>query len=377
MSLSENFFPGRVALQQRVLPAYRVSFFDTLAESCKGGLSVFAGQPIPEENIKSSHDLNTAEYSPAINRHFLKPNSKFYRCDQPGIIDWLQKSDPDTLIIEANTRYPGNRKAIEWMHKNNKPVIGWGLGAPETKGLIGIWKRSRRHKLLTSLDAVVAYSTKGAEEYITIGLSKDKVYTAYNAVQPRPSIQVHRKEKAAGDRLHVLFVGRLQARKKIDNLLQACSELPENLQPKLIVIGDGPAGQQFKSIAEKVYPETEFPGALHGSELDQYFKKSDLFVLPGTGGLAVQQAMAYALPVIVAEGDGTQDDLVKEDNGWLVKKNDIESLRQSLYEALSDPGDLRLKGESSFQIIRDEINIENMVSIFVQALLETRYLDKS
>ena len=36
-------FPGRVAIQQRVLPAYRVPFFDKLASLCSGGVEVFAG----------------------------------------------------------------------------------------------------------------------------------------------------------------------------------------------------------------------------------------------------------------------------------------------------------------------------------------------
>ena len=37
-------FPGRLGLQQRVLPAYRAPFFDLLAGACQGGLSVFAGE---------------------------------------------------------------------------------------------------------------------------------------------------------------------------------------------------------------------------------------------------------------------------------------------------------------------------------------------
>ncbi len=38
-------FPGRLAVLQRVLPAYRVPFFDTLAAACQGGLSLAAGRP--------------------------------------------------------------------------------------------------------------------------------------------------------------------------------------------------------------------------------------------------------------------------------------------------------------------------------------------
>ena len=37
---------------------------------------------------------------------------------------------------------------------------------------------------------------------------------------------------------------------------------------------------------------------------------SNIFVLPGTGGLAINEAMAYGLPVICSEADGTEKDLV-------------------------------------------------------------------
>ncbi len=36
------------------------------------------------------------------------------------------------------------------------------------------------------------------------------------------------------ERLNVLFVGRIQARKRIDNLLLACSALPDDIQPGLL-----------------------------------------------------------------------------------------------------------------------------------------------
>ena len=32
-------FPGRLAVQQRVLPTYRAPFFDLLASACDGGVS--------------------------------------------------------------------------------------------------------------------------------------------------------------------------------------------------------------------------------------------------------------------------------------------------------------------------------------------------
>jgi glycosyltransferase involved in cell wall biosynthesis len=164
-----------------------------------------------------------------------------------------------------------------------------------------------------------------------------------------------------------LFVGRLQARKRVDLLLHACAALPEAAQPKLWIVGDGPALAELKALANRVYPQAEFLGAWHGAELEPFFS-ADLFVLPGTGGLAVQQAMAHGLPVIVAEGDGTQGDLVRPANGWLIPPDDLNALTNALHEALSDVSRLPIMGVESFRIVSQEVNLERMVDVFVSAV---------
>ena len=124
----------------------------------------------------------------------------------------------------------------------------------------------------------------------------------------------------------------------------------------------------LESLAKEIYPNAEFIGAKHGAELKPYFTEADLFVLPGTGGLAVQEAMSYGLPVIVAQGDGTQDDLVRKENGWQIPPDDFDALVLTIKDALSDVARLRKMGEESYRIVAEEINIEKMVETFVRAL---------
>jgi glycosyltransferase involved in cell wall biosynthesis len=159
----------------------------------------------------------------------------------------------------------------------------------------------------------------------------------------------------------ILFVGRLQARKRIDHLLRAAAEL-KNI--RLIIVGDGPERETLESLAGEIFPSAEFVGARQGDELKVYFEKSDLFVLPGTGGLAVQEAMSYGLPVIVAQGDGSQADLVRKENGWQIPPNDYDRLVVTMKDALSDIARLRRMGEESYRIVKEEINIEKMVDVF-------------
>ena len=353
-------FNGKLALQQRVLPNYRAPFFDLLASACDGGMSLFTGLPRPEESIATTDKLQTAHYTLGKNIHLF--SGGFYLCYQPGLLDWLEETDPDVLIMEANPRYLSSPAAAEWMHERDRPVIGWGLGAPPVRGI----REKRRINFLRQFDALIAYSQRGADEYATLGFPLDYLFVAHNSVSPAPSHPLPSRPLELNTQPNILFVGRLQARKNVDLLLGACAEMDS--PPRLVIVGDGPERESLETLAGEIYPDAEFVGAKHGAELKPYFEEADLFVLPGTGGLAVQEAMSYGLPIIVAQGDGTQDDLVREGNGWQVPPDDIEALVFTMKDALSDAARLRRMGEESYRIVKEEINIGRMVETFVTAL---------
>ncbi|HEX8993547.1 MAG TPA: glycosyltransferase [Anaerolineales bacterium] len=364
--MSSTQYHGRLGLQQRVLPNYRVPFFDGLAAACAGGLGVFSGMPREGEGITPG-DLHVATHFPAHNVHLLA--GPFYLCQQRGFTRWLDEWNPDALIVEANARYLATGAAVHWMHARGRKVIGWGLGAPAPSGSLAGLRRTRRLQFLSRFDALIAYSKRGADEYAALGIPPQQIFVAPNAAAARPAEAPVRKAASSG-RATVLFVGRLQRRKRVDRLLRACAALPEP-RPQLVIVGDGPERDYLGTLAKEIYPEAQFEGARYGEELKPYFARADLFVLPGTGGLAIQEAMAGGLPVIVAKGDGTQDDLVRAGNGWQIAPEDETALIEAMRQALSDVNRLREMGIESYRIVAEEINLEKMVEAFVEALNET------
>jgi glycosyltransferase involved in cell wall biosynthesis len=364
-------FPGKVSLIQRVLPHYRKAFFNALGKACPGGLYIFAGDPQPDEMIKPIDTLEYAHLEKGKNIHIL--TGHLYICIQSGLMNWLKTTDPDILIVEANPRYLRTPAAIRWMHKRERPVIGWGLGAPPLSGLLSSIQHQRRKAFIQQFDSLITYSQTGAAEYASLGFPDERIFVAANAVTPAPSHPLpERPNPTEVQQLQILFVGRLQERKNLDNLIIACSQLPEDLQPKLVIVGDGPDRQRLVELAERFYPETTFTGALYGEDLAAQFRQSDLFVLPGTGGLAIQQAMSYGLPIITAQADGTQADLVRETNGWQVPADNIPSLKRTLQKALSDKFALREMGAESYRIVSNEINLDEMVKVFIKAINRSR-----
>jgi len=354
--------PARLGVVQRVLPTYRAPFFEALAAACRDGLGVLAGSPRPDEAIEPARELKTARLFPARNSHLFR--SHFYLLAQPGLLQWLADWQPDVLIVEANPRYLSTPAAVRWMHVRRCPVIGWGLGAPQSAG----GRAGLRRKFIRQFDALLTYSSRGAAEYTSLGFPAQRIFVAPNAAAPRPVNPPPQRPDTPSAPLTVLFTGRLQARKRVDLLLRACAALPAELQPRLVVVGDGPERAALQSLANSIYPQAEFPGGLYGADLQPYLNTADLFVLPGTGGLAVQQAMSAALPVIAAEADGTAADLVRPANGWQVQPGSLDSLTSTLAEALADVPRLRRMGLESFRIVCDEINLEAMVAAFIRAV---------
>ena len=357
----------RIGVMQRVLPSYRVPLFDALANEFKGNVSVFTGNPRKSEALTGAVVPQTAKIWRGKNHHFF--NGSFYLCWQSGLLEWLSDWQPRVLIMEANPRYLNSTAAMRWMRKKDGRLIGWGLGSPNTPGRLSVPRMSVRKHFIRKFDALITYSSQGAREYEALGFPGDRIFTAPNAVAPRPVHSMPERPPAfRGNKPVVVFVGRLQERKRVDTLIRACAALPSDVQPLLWIIGDGPQRAVLENFADEIYPKARFYGAQHGTQLSNHLRTADLFVMPGTGGLAVQEAMSYGLPVIVGVADGTQEDLVRDENGWLLADDSIQTLKDTLASALFDISALREKGSASYRIVSQEINLENMVAVFSRAI---------
>lgn len=356
-------FAGRLGIMQRVLPSYRAPFFDLLAQHT-AALSVFAGQPRHSEAIRSATHLDIAHWQPATNLHFLR--GALYLCYQRGVTAWLEQFNPDVLIVEANPRYLSTPQALRRMKAQGRRVLAWGLGAPPLGGPLAALRHARRLQFLRQFDGLIAYSQHGAAQYRALGLPAERIFVAPNAVAPRPRAPL--ASRPTRGPLTVLYVGRLQARKRLDALLRACAKLPSGQQPRLVLVGDGPERTKLERLAQRIYPRTEFTGHLQGEALAHQFDRAELFVLPGTGGLAVQQAMAHGLAVMVGAGDGSQADLVQAANGWQLPPGDDEALFATLASALQDRAALHAMGATNYSLLQTRYNLETMAAAFIDAI---------
>jgi glycosyltransferase involved in cell wall biosynthesis len=257
------------------------------------------------------------------------------------------------------------------MKARNRPIIAWGLGVTASQRSLFGMRAALRASFISSFDALIAYSEVGAESYEAMGIPTEKIFVAPNAVAPAPKGNLPKRPNNFSGKARILFVGRLQARKALDRLFRACAEFPAILQPQIRVVGDGPHKAKLIELANAIYPHVDFTGSLFGADLEAEFREADLFVLPGTGGLAIQQAMAFGLPVIAGKSDGSQADLIGPENGWQLASEEVSELVSILSVALSNVDGLREKGKASFRKVKEGYNLEAMSDVFIDVLRRT------
>jgi glycosyltransferase involved in cell wall biosynthesis len=193
-------------------------------------------------------------------------------------------------------------------------------------------------------DAVTAISTYTAErlERVAPGV-RTEVIPFGAAVDAAPSLP---RERPAGSRPELLFMGRLVERKGVHLLLEALSLLPAGRRPLLRVVGDGPERARLEEMAGRLGVDVVFHGFVSNEEKAERLAGCDAFVLPAvidakgdTEGLGVVllEAMTYGKPVIASAAGGIVDIVRDGRNGFLVPPGDANALAAAISACVENP----------------------------------------
>ena len=174
-------------------------------------------------------------------------------------------------------------------------------------------------------------------------------------------------------RRRILHIGRLVKWKKVDLLIKAFSLIVERYRDsELVIVGDGPEKDALikRAIDLGLRDKIIFTGAVYDLiELAQYMNESSVYVLAGMGGLSINDAMCFSLPIICSVCDGTEKDLVFEgENGFFFKEDDVADLTEKLNWILSDLPRAAQMGEKSLQIIKERVNLDVFSNMYKKAL---------
>ena len=119
---------------------------------------------------------------------------------------------------------------------------------------------------------------------------------------------------------------------------------------------------QWDKLSEEVKKRICLHGAKYGDALVPFFRKADVFLMPGTGGLGVNEAMAYGLPIISTEGDETVVDLM-EGNGYLLQHmGSVEEQKETIKKFVElSAAEKQVMSKRSWDLVLQRAPLKNMV----------------
>lgn len=152
-----------------------------------------------------------------------------------------------------------------------------------------------------------------------------------------------------GDRTRILFVGRLEARKGVDTLLESAVMLSARGDDfELRLVGDAsledPSGLTYRDAFERDHPElsdrVSFLGRVDDENLRKEYMACDVFVAPSrfeSFGLILLEAMMFSKPVVATDIGGMREIIDDGVSGVLIAPDDAKALAEALHGLVASP----------------------------------------
>ncbi len=263
-------------------------------------------------------------------------------------------------IVLASWAYPDGCASIIMAHHLGKPCAVKVHGSDINIVAQMTSARALLKRILPKADAAISVSRQLSDELASLGLVRSRIHLVANGVSTalfhvRDRRQAREHLGVAHDRPIVLFVGRIEPQKGVDEILDAWETVRARIpEAVLVLVGDGPLKGRVQALQERWGDGLIAPGARPLAEVAEWLGACDAFTLPswkeGTPNV-VLEALASGRPVVGSRVGGIPDILADERSGLLVPAHDANALAKALIEVLSkkwDPSQVSACGPKSW-----------------------------
>lgn len=300
---------------------------------------------------------------------------------QPSLRKAVKTCGAKLVIREIPFQTPPYGKIKEYfkanpMHDESMRLLSSGTGFYLRQWVTAKIRQYCYGKVVGTLN----YSTAAYDILPSYGVKKEQIHVTYNSTDTEALLKEKESVLASPSLLppserRLLHIGRLVKWKRVDLLIDAFRKVTATYpEAELVIVGNGPELENLKLQADRLQQsdKVRFTGAVYDpKELGAYMNESSIYVLAGMGGLSINDAMTYGMPVLCSVCDSTERDLVIEGkNGYFFKDGDADSLAKRIEEMFESPERCRKMGKESERIIREKINIETVSERYLKAFQE-------
>jgi len=295
----------------------------------------------------------------------------------PALYMWLRRLEPD--IAHLHFPNPPGELGQLFFGRSRRFVLTYHSDIVRQKYLLHLY-RSFLWKVLAQADRIIAtsphyirsspYLSRFADKCVVIPLGID--LTPFENVD---NDRVQAIRQRYGSPL-LLFVGKLRYYKGLQYLLEAMRQI----EARLLVVGTGPMGREWRVLAEEpgLADKVSFLGEVSDNDLPFYYQACDLFVLPASErseafGMVQLEAMACGKPVVCTElGTGTSWVNIHGETGLVVPPCDPKALVEAISQLLADEALRRKLGQRGRERARGfskEVMIEQALRLYESLLV--------
>ncbi len=354
---------NNVLIIQRFYYNFREGFFEYLSDTQFDFKLINATSS--RGRVKVHADARSKPFLEKILYFFIGENFVIF----PFLFFNLIHINPRMIITEGGQNTLNNLQVFLYCRVFKRKYIIWDLGKGFADFKDSILRRiylTMYKYLLRHAYFVYGYNSQSKKYFCSLGIQENKIVVLNNTIDTRkiakiksantPKIPSELSEYTGKGYIFLIFVGSLLKSKNIEDLPELMRLLGERYF--LIIVGDG--NQNYKSELQALFEGTNhfFVGYKRIEQLLDYYAISSFSILPGLGGLSINQSMAYGVPVICNFADGAEKDLIIENETGHIYK-DLKDAYE--YIISKDSNDWSLMGKKAETFLYKYHSVENMM----------------
>ena len=338
----------KIVIVQNILPHYRISLYNELSK---------------HYNVIVIHSGNFNNSKKQLFKTIQLKSLKVGPFNfQKKLISTISKESPSAIIAMFDITWP---VSFFLLFRNKEKMIWWGLDEGRSK--ISLYIKLLIAKLNRP---VIFYHSSIMNKFINLGLKKDICFVANNTFHIENRVKAFKYSKK-----HLLFVGTVRKRKKLDICIDAFNKVNNSLEDKMnfIIIGEG----QEKAILEEKIRISKNSSFIHfvgqinePEQLKKYYKHAIASISYGQAGLSVLQSFAYGVPYITKVdtiSGGEANNIINNYNGKVVD-NSLFCLENEIRKIMTDMNHAKRLGENAYNYYSENCSINNMANGFREAI---------
>jgi len=185
-----------------------------------------------------------------------------------------------------------------------------------------------------------------------------------------PEMAPAEREWFKDGKIHVFCIGKYETRKNQQMMIEVIEKLKDRYPLYLTIAGECTTDKHktYFTGLESYIKEHQLEKHVilltnqTRGQIAEMYTKSDLFVIPSTlepASISQLEAMAYSLPVICGDKNGTACYVENGVNGWQFKDNDKTDLKEAVEKVISDPEEMKRMGAESYRLIAQKYQIDD------------------